>query len=269
MQRVGLLLFAILIVLLPQARADVSLQDFGVNINGTTNDYNNQSETDTTTLPGMNASGFSTATSGDGLDTGLGALIYTFNPGAAGSYFVNFYFDLSASTPFFNEFGSAHGAAGASDPTSWEIAQVNPSVGGIQFCGWTGSTCSPATIFPSSLDNTNHVPVGNTNFLNNCKVAPCNADVAEAVGFNFVLGAGEEAVITIDSSTTNPGGFYLEQSHPVDPGNTKESDVFLSGNISIQPIVVGQVPEPSSLPLLALVAAAVVGFQLRRKIFAR
>src|SRR6202162_5334644 len=87
----------------PRARADISLQDFGLNINGTAYDYNNLGQPDTTTLPGMNATAFSTATSGNGMDTGLGTLVFTFNPGVPGSYFVNFYFDAEASVPFFNE----------------------------------------------------------------------------------------------------------------------------------------------------------------------
>jgi hypothetical protein len=271
MQRFAITLLAVgLTAALPQARADISLQDFGVNINGTTYDYNNLSQTDPTTLPGMNASGFSTGTSGDLADTGLGTLTYTFNPGAPGPYFVNFYFDHSAALPFYNEYGKQNGSAGATDPTSWEIAQVNPSVGGIQFCSWNGSACAPnASILPNSLNDTNKVPVGNTNYENNCTVAPCNADVAMALGFAFTLGPSQEAVITVDASTTNPGGFYLEQTHPIDPANTSATNLFLSGSINIESTTVSGVPEPSTLPLLAVVAAAIVGIKLRRKIFAR
>ena len=180
-----------------------------------------------------------------------------FNPGAAGSYFVNFYFDDSAGTPFYNEFGTQVGVAPAA--MTWEIAQVNPSVGGITFF--------PSESFPNTLDNTNHAPVGNTNYLGNCSTAPCNGDVALALGFNFVLAAGEEAVITVNSSATNPGGFYLEQIHPVDPSNPVEADLFLNGSISIQPAGTGgggNVPEPGYWPILGIALAAIAGIKLRR-----
>jgi hypothetical protein len=250
----------------PPARADIALQDFGVNINGTTYDYNNLGQPDTTTLPGMNATGFSTFTSGDGLGTGLGTLIYTFNPGSPGSYFVNFYFDEEASVPFFNEYGRVNGSAPAG--MSYEIAGVNPSVGGIQF--WNGTT----QILPNALDDTNHVPGTSTNYLNNCAggvAAGCNGDVAEALGFSFVLPAGDEAVITIDQSTSNPGGFNLQQVHPIDPNNASATDLFLSGSIDIQPSSgpppPPAVPEPSTSVLFGTVVA-ILGYAMRRR-FAR
>jgi PEP-CTERM motif-containing protein len=262
----AVLTIAGLIAAVPQARADIALQDFGVNINGTAYDYNNLGQTDPTTLPGMNASGFSTFTSGDGLGTGLGTLQYTFN-GAPGSYFVNFYFDESVSVPFYNEFGSVNGSTPAG--MSYEIAQVNPSVGGIQFCSWNGVSCAPnAQILPNSLDNTNHAPGGNTNFLGNCVTAPCNADVATALGFTFTLGAGEQAVIDVTQSTSNPGGFYLEQVHPIDSNNRSATDVFLSGDITIGPAggpPPPSVPEPGSLILLGT-AFSIVAYAGRRKL---
>lgn len=231
----------------------IGLQDFAVNVNGTKSDYNNLADADPTALTGMNAGGFNTS-------TGLGSLVFTFNPGP-GSYFVNFYFDHELTdVPFFNEFGTSVGAPAAG--TSWEIAQVNPSVGGIQF--WSGSS----EIFPNSLDNTNHAPVGNTNYLNNCSTSPCNADVALALGFNFVLAAGQQAVITINSSTSIPAGFYLEQSHPIDPANPTQTNLFLNGSVSIQAAGgggSGAVPEPGYWPVLGIAFAAIAGIKLRRK----
>jgi hypothetical protein len=253
----------------------ISLQDLAVNVNGTTADYNNLLDPhgDPTLLPGMNASGFSSYTTGDTLGTGLGSLVYTFNPGAAGSYFVNFYLDDSAGTPFYNEFGAQAGAAPAG--MSWEIAQVNPTVGGITFYHGpaAGDPTDSTQSFPNTLDNTNHVPAGSTNFGNNCTVSQfvpaCNADVALALGFNFVLAAGQQAVITINSSTTNPGGFYLEQSHPVDPNNPgSQTNLFLNGSISIGQAGTGgggTVPEPGYWPVLGIAFAAIAGIKLRRK----
>jgi hypothetical protein len=140
---------------------------------------------------------------------------------------------------------------------------MNPNVGGIMF--FDGTTES----FPNSLDNTNHVPVGNGNYLNNCSTPPCNADVAMALGYSFSLAAGEEAVITLNASTTNPGGFYLIQSHPQDPNNPSQVDLFLHGGIVIQPISVSGVPEPGYWPVLGIALAAIAGIQLRRKALLR
>jgi hypothetical protein len=258
------MLMAASLTAIPLAHADIMLQDFAVNINGTSYDYNNLSQTDPTTLPGMNASGFDTYTSGADTGTGLGTLTYTFNPGVAGSYFVNLYFDYEVSTPFYNEYGQVNGTPGASDPTSWEIFQLNPSVGGIQF--YNGST----QIIPNSLDNTNHVPLGNTNYLNNCTVTPCNADVGMALGFAFTLASNQYETLTIDAGTTNPGGFNLEQIHPVDPANATETDLFLSGSMALGTHTgPPPVPEPSFFPVLALAALGVLGIGLRRKAMAR
>ena len=238
--------------------ASISLQDFAVNVNGTTADYNNLADPDPTMLTfGMNAAGFNTT-------TGLGSITYSFS-GAPGSYFVNFYFDLSASAPFFNEYGAVNGAAPAG--TSFEIAEVNPSVGGIQFFNGTNES------FANVLDDTNHVPVGNTNFLNNCTVKPCNGDVAMALGFNFTLTSGQSAVITLGTSATNPGGFNLEDIHPVDPANAAAAAIFLNGSISVggsgPPPPPPSAPEPGSLPLLATIAAIAAAVAYRRKLGSR
>jgi hypothetical protein len=234
-----------------QARADILLQDFAVNVNGTVSDYNNLLTTDPTTLSGMNATGYSTSTTGDGLGTGLGTLVFTYNPGP-GSYFVNFLFDLEAGTPFYNEYGVKNGSPAGG--TTWQIAAVPSTLGTPNFVG---------TVFGNALDNTNHVPAGNSNFSNSCTVVPCNADVAEALRFDFTLAAGQEAVITVNESTTNPGGFNLQQVHPPDgaPLGT-ERDVFLNGSVSIQPAGVTPVPEPNSLvllgPILAMLGVMVI-----------
>jgi hypothetical protein len=263
MQRVAFaLLVAAVLGLLPLAHADIMLQDFAVNINGTSYDYNNLSQPDPTTLPGMDATGFNSYTSGNDSGTGLGSLVYTFDPHAAGSYFVNFYFDYGVSAPFYNEYGTQNGTAGAGDPTSWEIFQLNPSVGGVQF--WNGST----QIIPNTLDDTDHVPVGNTNFLNNCVVTPCNADVGMALGFSFSLAADQYAVITVDASTTNPGGFNLQQTHPVDDANPTATNLYLSGSYGIHSTV-STIPEPGFLPMLVLALVAFAGMRLRRRVFAR
>ena len=233
----------------PQVRAtSIGLQDIAINVNGSTADYNNPSDPDPTALPGINFSAFN-------LSTGLGTIGYVMT-GAPGTYYVNFYLDMEAGVPFFNEYGAINGSAPAG--TSYEIAQVNPSVGGIQF--YNGSTES----FVNTLDHTNHVPIGSTNYLNNCTVAPCNADVALALGFSFTLAASQEAVITFNTSTTNPGGFSIEDIHPVDPNNAVASAIYESGMVSVQPINAGPSPEPNFLPLLSVLGAVAATVAFRR-----
>jgi hypothetical protein len=135
---------------------------------------------------------------------------------------------------------------------------------------WDGTTES----FGNTLSNTNQVPGTSTNFLNNCAAgASCNADVAIALGFAFSLPAGDEAILTVNTSTTNPGGFNLQQIHPIDPGNTSASSVYLSGSAVIQSAGSGPppppppVPEPRSWILMGTVAIAAI--VLRRKFAVR
>ena len=89
-----------------------------------------------------------------------------------------------------------------------------------------------------------------------------------SLGFSFTLTATQEAIITVNARTTNPGGFYLEQSHPVDANNsTAPLNLFLNGGVSIQDLSGGpSVPEPGYWPILGIALALIAGIKLRRKV---
>ena len=232
MMVLGLAVLGLAIV--PAAQAD-SLQSVLFNLNGT--QYTDYS------VPGMNVGAFNQG-------PGLGTITLTFNPGAAGSYFFDAFFDNQLSVPFFNEFGTAVGAPAAGQ--SWEI--------GDSFL----SNVYPDTQ-ANTLSNANGLPGNTSNYLNDCNAGvSCNGDGAMAMGFNFILAANQEALFTLVLSSTAPAsGFYLDQTHPVDPNTPSQLDLFYSGTVQIQTPSGGQVPEPSSL--LLVLSGIGVGSALLRK----
>jgi hypothetical protein len=223
----------------------ISLQEMGINVNGAVTDTG-LAGGNPFTVSGVNASGFDQ-------DTGLGTLTFTYNPGTAGSDYVDFFLDPELSVPFYNEYGAVNGSL----PPGISYQIDDPYLGSI-YNNFSSGT----------LNNTNSIPGQVDNYLGTCSGANCNGDVSLALGFNFTLQSGYEAVITLDATTTNPGGFSLQQVHPIDPNNPTATDYYLSENISIQPVVVGSVPEPGSL-LLAGSAVAALAFMLIRRRVAR
>lgn len=218
-----------------------TLQEILFNVNGTA--YH-----DTYLVPGLNSAGWNDA-------TGLGTLTLTFNPGAAGAYFFDAFFDHQLHVPFFNEYGAVSGAPAAG--VSWQIDE--PGFGDGNRLGTIFGNASA-----NALDDTNHVPGTLSNLFNDCggntpgnpPDPACNNDVSMALGFNFLLAADELAIITITASPTMPtGGFFLRQLDPDTP-----SDVFLVGMISI---VSSRVPEPGTLSLVAT-ALILLGARRRR-----
>jgi len=219
----------------PVAKAQSSLQYVVFNVNGAAQDND---------FTGVNVSSFNET-------TGIGTLSYTFDPGTSGTYFVDSFFDLEVSQPFFNEYGTASGAAATGQ--TWEIGDSYASniYNDVEGASGTGA-----------LSDVNSLPGQTSNYLGGsggtapCTAgASCNVDAAMAMGFEFTLSSTQEAVITLDFSTTNPGGtgLVLDQTHPVDPANATESDVYFTGNEVTQAAVSGPptgVPEPSTLLLL-------------------
>ena len=197
---------------------------------------------------GVNTAGFD-------FSTGLGTLVFTVAAASPGNYYVDAFFDHELHTPFYNEFGAANGAAGAG--VSWQIDE--PGFGDGNRLG---------TIFDNALantlDDTNHVPGARSNFLNDCggngggaADGTCNNDVSLALGFNFALAAGGEAVITLTASSQRPaGGFFLQQHDPDAPGG----DLYLSETVDIRNVV----PEPGTLLLVGMGLMSIGVRRLRR-----
>jgi PEP-CTERM motif len=229
----------------PRASADTtSIQSVLFNVNGT--QYTDYS------APGMSTVAWNQT-------TGLGTLTFTYNPGP-GSFFFDVFFDHSLNLPFFNEYGTVNGA-----PAAGQTYQIGDSF---------SSSIYPNVQAGGALPNTNTLPGQASNFGGNCAGANCNGDAALAMGFSFVLAAGEQEVITLNVSHTNPVGvFNLQQTHPVDPANPNTSgaplNLYFTGSAATIPACVGDacnaVPEPNSVILLAVMG--IVLMAVRRKLF--
>src|SRR5882724_4642262 len=88
-----------------------SFQDYLFNVNGTS--YCPDASCAGLLLPpDLDSSSFD-------FSTGIGTLVWTFAPGAAGAYFLDAFFDHSLDTPFFDEFGTPSGSSAAG--VSWQI----------------------------------------------------------------------------------------------------------------------------------------------------
>jgi hypothetical protein len=249
-----------MVLLVPSFAVSSSLQDWEFNINGT--DYYPSGGATLGSVPGLNSSGFNST-------TGQGTLQVVFNPGAAGTYYVGAWFFAPVSVPFYNEYGMVNGSTAANqqyqvDIPEYDVTSPNHGAGTVL-----------NNLATASLSGSNSVPGTTDNYLNNCGAngggavnLSCNDFVSLALGYKFTLTANQEEVINFDLSPTNPGGFSVEDIHPVDGANSTASDLFLSETWSTQPSGSGPppppppgTPEPASwslaalaLPLLALLA---------------
>ena len=159
---------------------------------------------------------------------GLGMLTYIIT--GVGTHTFDAFFDFEideAYNTYFNEYGTANGTAAAGQ--TWELD--DPWFGDIFF-----------NTEDSLLDNTNSV---SSDFN----------DVSFALGWDFVLGAGETATINLFlSDILNTSGFYLQQSDDeiwseATGGFTTESVYFWS-TLTIAGGGGTPVPEPGTLWLL-------------------
>jgi hypothetical protein len=252
--RKNVALFALLLLwgILPsgvRAGTTDSLQDALFNVNGTVTEGS-------LAIPGLNASGFNAT-------TGEGTLVFTFSPGAAGSYYFDAWFDNDLNVPFFNEYGAVSGTPSAGQ--TWEIGDPT---------AYYNSGLPPGGLGPgvdivddtalNVLSSANSLPGNASNYLDNCAAgSTCNGDASMAMGFSFSLTATQYETITLNLSQTAPGGgFYLQQIHPVDPSNTSELDLYFTGSAATSGQG-GTTPEPGTLILVSTAVALLVLFRSR------
>jgi|GEM_PF-1358974 len=231
----------------PAAFCATSLQDYGFDVNGTWYSA-------TTAVPGLTSSGFNTT-------TGQGTLTFTFNPGAAGTYNIDSWIFDALSVPFYNEYGTKSGSAASGQSWQIDIPDYDSDA------DHTGTIV--ANTQAAKLDNTNHIPGTADDYLGTCATGSnCNDATSMAMGFKFTLTSTQEETITLSLSQTNPGGFYLEQIHPVDGGNASATDLFFSGTAVLggPPPPPPTSPEPASWALLAAGFVA-AGLTQRRRLF--
>ena len=234
-----------------------SLQDWEFNVNGT--DYYPGGGATFGTVPGINASGYNQT-------TGQGTITFTYNPGSAGTYYFGAWFYVPVSTPDYNEYGIVNGSPAAGQ--QWQIDIPEYDASSLNH----GNGTIIDNLASKSLNGTNSIPGTTSNFNDTCGAngggavtASCNDLVSMAMGFSFNLTSTQSEVITLTLGTNNPGGFSLEDVHPVDGNNATASDLFYSGSTATfnggpPPTT----PEPATFGLFT-VAAGVLAFAGRRR----
>jgi hypothetical protein len=172
-----------------------------------------------------------------GTTPGLATVNYTFTAGAAGNYTVSVYYNFDTSTPYFNEYGAINNAGSAEAGVTGEIVNADNAANNVVLFGTCGT---PGCETYGTANGVNQVPGTTSNYFANCTAtaanpATCNSDVEFALTFNFTTAvANEQVLINAVSSTANPGGFSLEDIHPVDQNNAAASQVYLTGTYTLE-----------------------------------
>ncbi len=224
-----------------------SLQDWEFNVNGT--DYFPSGGATLGTVPGLDSSGFNST-------TGIGTLTLAYNPGVAGADYLGAFFYVPVGTPFYNEYGAVNGSAASGQTWQIDVPEYDVNTGAGPYNHGAGTIVDH--LANQSLNGTNSVPGTTANYLNDCGAngggaanSACNDFVSMAEGFNFTLSAGFEEVLTLVLSNSNPGGFSLEDIHPVDGSNTSASAVYYSASVSqvcVDQSICGSMPPPPLSP---------------------
>jgi hypothetical protein len=251
--------FAALLCIAAKPAFSDDLQDWEFNVNGT--DYYPSGGATFGSVPGLDSSGFNSA-------TGLGTFTLTFNPGAAGSYYIGAWFFDPVGVPFYNEYGAVNGSPAAGQ--SWQVDVPDYD----SDSNHTGTIIG--NLEAGTLNDTNEIPGTADNYLGDCPSSPatpassCNDAVSMAQGFNFSLTANQEEVITLTLSSTNPGGFNLEDIHPIDGNNPSQAEVYYSASAVTEASCTVNcgppppIPEPASWSLFGT-AIAFVTVGMRRR----
>jgi PEP-CTERM motif-containing protein len=248
----------------PAARAgNIDLYDLGLSVvGGTSGDWQDLAANNPLTIAGVSTNMACCGDASGGTTTGLGTFTYTFM-GAPSTYTVSLYFDYDASTPYYNEYGTINNGGSAQTGISYEIFNASSNTSNIQLFPATGIALGEVYGLANGMNN---VPVGGSNDpFGSCTTAPCNGDVGMALTYTFTLAANQEAILTAIASTTNPGGFSLETTHPIDGNNAGATNVYLTGSDLVETLgMTGGTPEPSTWVLLGS-ALAFFGLYGRRR----
>lgn len=181
---------------------------------------------------GLNLNGVVTGTGdplppGSTLDTGTGLgsvqLLFTGAGAHSGILFVDHELSEVENT-FFNELGEVSGVPGAG--VSWEIDE-------------------PGFVFGNIFDNFL------AGALDNSVGTADPDDVSMAIGWDFILGAGEQGTLDFLLAEAQPTGFYLRHYDP-DSGE----ELYFTASLTISPI--SSVPDGGSTLALLLSGIAVV-----------
>ena len=278
MRRLAILTLLLGGLAIPQMAHAQGIQDIAINLDGTSYCYSGDlCANDTLNFTGAGAlTGAPGVTSTSNLlNSGLGTITITLDntSGSAVTEFADTYvFDPAAAAVFFDQYGIVNGTAAAGqsyqidvpDPTAYDY---NPA-----------DTNHIGTIYTNTLLNTysnsNQVPGTASNYSGTCSTgSDCDDQVTMGLGLSFSLAADSEETITLDLSSTNPGGFSLQDVQPAygpsilgGTSTSPEVDVYYSESAT-QACIAGSpgcgvvtpptgVPEPGSLSLLAIGLAA-------------
>lgn len=190
---------------------------------------------------------------------GLGTLAITFNPGAAGSYYVLAYLDHDLNTlanGFDDELAEPFGVLPAGligeidrpldGDIYWHVIGDLPGDG-------LGSDSDPVVPDgPGTFDSFFDVFVG---------------DVSMGLGWNFILAADELATISYHVGTSAPaGGFYLRQlDGGVPSGGVDPIALYFNSTIDIHGGGGPEIPEPGTWLLMLAGLLGVGGVAKRRR----
>jgi hypothetical protein len=233
MKKLLLTFFTILMVVCfaqTSSASAVALYDWAFNIDGTVSEdyYSDPWPVGVTTLDsqGLGTATWSTSTVGD----------------------HNFiaYFDHQWALPYpddvyWDEYGAAHNLSKIGIDQSWEIDEPGYTLGDLY-----------ANMLAGSLDNSNNVDFNNPE------------DVSWAMGWDFNLGVGESALITliltefIDDIDTS--AFYMSHTDPV----FGETIYFQSTNV-ISDNNNNPVPEPSTIILFGIGILGLAGVSRKKQ----
>ena len=211
---------------------DITLFDYGCNVDGAISQPG-----------GVNASG-------------LGQI--DINVAGAGAHTVICFFDHdidAADNTFFNEMGGTGGAPAAGQ--TWEIDEPG--------------FFPPGAPIGDIADNFSNSNAGTGSLLDNTNLGGPE-DISMAIGFDFVLAAGESAVVSFFLDVVNGApGFFLSQADPdsIAAGLNGPNQLFFWANLDIDQGGGGPgpmpMPEPGTIGLLGLGLIGLAGARRRQR----